>query len=111
VTDEVITGLDGDAITYQNPGGLADPADGVVIWVVKKYDRDGNILDGFDDSYFGDTMPPSGAAPTDRMADINTLVIILPFGCTEGTRKSVEEMLRQKKGAGVAALVECRLNV
>jgi hypothetical protein len=110
VTDAVITGLDGDAITFVNAGGFVEAADAGVVWVVKKYDRDDNLLDGFDDSYFGDDMAPSDSAQADRMADRNSITLILPFGCTDGTRSSVLEMLRQKKGAGLLALVECRAN-
>ena len=113
VAGAVVTGLEDDAVVFSNPGGSAS-VDAGVTWIVGRYDRDDNLLDdtptGFDDSFFGDAMAPGGAAPADRMADRNTLVIILPFGCTAGTLASVQEMLRQKKGAGLLALVECRLN-
>jgi len=97
-----ITGMVGDAVEYQNPAG-SGAADAGATWTVQKFDRDGNLLDGFQDSYFnrGDRMASSRPSK---------LILILPFGCTPGTEASVREMLRQKKGAGVLGIIECRLN-
>lgn len=93
-----ITGLQGDGAEFQNGAGVAG-VDATASWTIEKLDRDGNLLDGFKDSYLsrGDRM--SGRIPT--------VLIILPYNCTEGTRLSTLEMMRQKKGAGVRGLVEC----
>lgn len=96
-----ITGLAEDAAAYTNASGAA-AVDTSLTWTVQKHDRDGNLLDGFQDSFLsrGDRMGDDRAA----------IVVILPFGCTESTRQSVLEEIRQRKGAGVQVFVECRLN-
>jgi len=108
----VATGIDVDGVTYAPPGGYADEVDATVTWTVEKYDRDDNLMDGFQDAFFAGDVSPGSAVQADRMGQQlpGKVVIILPFGCTAGTLASVQEMLRQKKGAGVLALVECRLN-
>lgn len=94
-----ITGLAGDAVEFANGAGVAE-VDPTVTWTVEKLDRDGNLLDGFVDSYF---------TRGDRFGGmLSAIIVILPFGCDEATRQSVLEELRLKKGAGVRAIVECR---
>ena len=94
-----IIGLLLDAALYSNAGGVAS-VDAGVAWSIQRFDRDGNLLSGFKDSYFsrGDRFGSERA----------TIILILPFGCTEATRLSVVEAMRQKRGAGVLAIVECR---
>lgn len=93
-----VTGLSGDKAEYQNATGVAG-ADATVSWTIEKLDRDGNLLDGFRDSYF---------SRGDRFGmDRAEVILILPFGCTPGTQSSMLEMLRQKRGAGVIAVAEC----
>lgn len=93
-----VTGLSDDKAQYQNATGVAG-ADATVSWTIEKLDRDGNLLDGFRDSYF---------SRGDRFGmDRAEVILILPFGCTPGTQSSTLEMLRQKRGAGVIAVAEC----
>ncbi len=99
-----ITDLDEDAAVYTNAGGVAE-VDATVAWRVDRYDVDDNILTagaGRLDAYF-DRGHRMGQ-------DRSAIILILPFGTTEGTRLGVLEMLRQKKAAGIAAMVERRLN-
>lgn len=98
-----VLGLDGDGARYNNPGGVAETtAPPTLIWGLQRHDRDGNRLDGFRDSYL---------SRGDRMGTLRTaLIFILPFGCTAATQAAVQEMSRQRSGAGVVTLVECRAN-
>jgi len=95
-----ITALNGNRLVYTN-GSVVAEVDGGASWThQKRHLVGGEIIDGWSANYVGRgyrTVPPR-----------STLVFILPFGCTASTTASVLEMLRQKKGAGVAALVECR---
>jgi hypothetical protein len=67
-------------------------------WTMVKRDTEGNDIDGFDKSYLdrGYRLSSTG------------IIAILPFGCTSATEAAAAEVLRQKKGAGVLAIVECR---
>jgi hypothetical protein len=92
----VVKRLDDDGVVFDNAGfAEVDPA---CTWTVVKRDIDGNTVDGFAAAHFdrGYRFTSTG------------IIIILPFGCTASTEASVFEMLRQKKGAGVLAVVECR---
>ena len=95
-----ITGILGDACTYVNASGGASD-DATLSWTVDRYDRDGNKLTGWRDSYMsrGDRM---GTGP-------NGLIIILPFGATAATQAAVIEFMRTSSGAGVKTYVERRL--
>lgn len=97
-----VTGLLGAAATFTNASGVAEAAPGGASWLVEHLDPEGNVRDGFDRAYFGrgyrmSHTPPSG------------IVVILPFGTTEGFRLSVLEMLRQKAAGGIRIRVERRL--
>lgn len=95
-----VTGLNGARVTYQNAAGVAG-ADASAAWTHEKVDDlDGNVMDGFSMAFFDRGNRFATTRPT--------ILVILPFGCTAGTRESVLEALRQKKGAGVVAIVECR---
>ena len=94
-----ITGVSDDSVTYSNGSGVAE-TDATVSWTIQRFDVSDNLLDGFQQSYFSRGY---------RMGStLTTFIVILPFGCTEGTRLSVAEALRQKKGAGVLVIIECR---
>jgi hypothetical protein len=99
-----ISDLDEDAAVYTNAGGVAG-ADAGVAWRVDRYDEDDNLLTG---------GAGRACAYYDRgfrmSSDRSAIVLILPYGTTEGTRLSVLEMLRIKKAAGILAIVERRLN-
>lgn len=94
-----IAGLEGNAALVTNGSGVAG-VDATVAWTVQKLDVNGNVTDGFGRFYWGRGYRWSRTRPT--------IVIILPFGATDGTASSVREMLRQKKAAGRRAIVEVR---
>lgn len=97
----VIDDIVGDSLAYQNGPGVAE-VDAGAIWVIRKLDASFNALDGRQQAYLSRGY---------RLGtDVATLMVILPFGCTEATRLSVIEALRPKKGAGVKVIVECREN-
>lgn len=96
-----ITGLAGAGAEFTNAAAVAG-ADAAVSWTVVKRDADGNVLDGFRDSYLGRGYRLSKSA---RPA---SFVIILPYGSTAGTAAAVEELLRLLKAGGFRAIVERR---
>jgi hypothetical protein len=96
------TGLDGDAVEFQNASGVAD-VDAGVTWKAQKLDQDGNLADGFARAFISRGYRIGHGVP-------NTIIVILPLGSTAATVASVEEMLRQKKGAGIRHYVERRVN-
>lgn len=94
----IITGLSGNAAIYANASGVTED-DAVVTWTVEKLDRDDNLLDGFPHAFLDRGF---------RLGELHPVIImILPEGCPTGLVNSVREMLRQKKGGGVLAFVEC----
>ncbi len=96
-----LTGLGGDGALFANGSGVAE-VDATASWSIVKRDLAGNVKDGFGKAYL---------SRGHRMGStIATVVFILPFGCTPGTESSIIEMARQKKGAGVRVIVECRAN-
>lgn len=99
-----IEDLDEDAAVYTNAGGVAE-ADPTVTWRVDRYDEDDNLLTGGTGRWIAYFDRGFRMAP-----DRSAIVLILPYGTTEGTRLSVLEMLRTKKAAGIMAIVERRLN-
>lgn len=102
-----LDGIVGDTVAHQNAGGVVEVDPGVS-WSIERLDASGNVLDGRQQAYLSRGYRlGSGVA---------SLLVILPYGdiagphCTEATRLSVIEALRQKKGAGVKVIVECREN-
>lgn len=95
-----ITGFAADAVTYVNAGAVAG-LDASATWSVRKYDVDGNPLDGFGRAHMGRGYRMGKLGPC--------IVLILPYGTSAATQAAVIEMLRNRKGAGVRALVERRL--
>jgi hypothetical protein len=98
----LVTGLDGDKAEYQNASGVAE-YDATCTWTAKKLDQDGNVADGYNRAYFSRGYRMVHGRP-------NTIIVILPYGSGASTVVSVEEMLRQKKGAGIRYYVERRQN-
>lgn len=96
-----ITGVLNDGGSYQNGSGVAE-VDATVDWTLQRLNAGGEVLDAGakQQSYFSRGYRLGSA--------VATLVVMLPFGCTEATRLSVIESFRTKKGAGVRVLVECR---
>jgi hypothetical protein len=101
-----VTSLDANAAVYTNASGVAE-ADATVSWSIRDYDVDDNLRDGFKAAYFsrGYRLSKSNAP----MA----FILIIPYGAgatksTEATRVAVEEMVRQRKGAGYKVIVERR---
>jgi len=101
-----VTGLNGNAVQFQNASGVAE-TDGGANWAALRYDRDDNILTPRQDSYLsrGDRLGSVGGPPR--------IIIIIPRGTgpfsDASLQASVLEAMRQKKGAGVIAAVERRL--
>jgi len=95
-----ITGLNGDRAQFQNASGVVG-ADATVAWTQQAVDYDGNVLDGFKDSYLSRGFRLGLGQPPH-------IAIILPFGSTAATAAGVLEALRLKKAAGVVATVEYR---
>ena len=94
----VITGLNENGIQYVN-GSFVAAVDAGATWThVKHNPVNDQVCDGFARAYCSRGYRTTSTA----------IVAILPFGCTASTEGSIREMLRQKKGAGVAAIVECR---
>lgn len=106
-----VTVLDGNAAVFSNGSGVAG-ADAGATWTINKLDHRGNILSGHGkahcsrgfrcthvgpDPITGDRLPPA-------------FILMLPYGSTSGTTASVREMLRQKKAAGIQAVIETRLD-
>lgn len=96
-----ITALDGNAAVVTNADGVAD-FDPAADWTVERRDGSGNVTDGFARAYTGRGYRCCRTLPM-------TLVLILPFGTTEGIASSIREMLRTKKAAGFRVIVERRL--
>jgi|SRR5688572_705957 len=102
----LITGLDGNAAEYTNAIAVSG-ADPTVAWRINRY---GPLV--------AELRTPVTPDRTDAYCDRGyrigpdapAIVVMLPFGTTEATRIQVAEMLRQKKAAGVLAIVERRAN-
>jgi len=98
-----ITATDGAGVLFANGSGVAE-VDATATWEVEKRDGLGNVIaDGRGKCFFNRGYRFHGTPRT-------AIILILPFGCTAGTAASVVEMLRQKAGAGVAKITECRAN-
>lgn len=93
--------LAGDNIRYTN-GGAVPEVDPGVSWTHYKKNKvtPFEVVDEFQSSFASRGYRTVTRKPT--------IIMILPFGCTDSTSVSVLEMLRQKKGGGVVGLVECR---
>lgn len=97
----VITGIVGSGAQYTNAGGASE-VDATVSWRVDRYQR-GALRT------VGSGKRAAYASRGYRAgSSIATILLILPFGATEGTRLAVLEALRQKKAAGVRVIVERR---
>lgn len=113
-----ITGLvaqnDGDgnptltAIYYTNASGAAG-TDAGCTWTTQRLDHKDVVLDGWGKSYVNRGYRVwRGQSATGGKLAMGGIVVILPYGSTEALRLSVEELLRQKKAAGIKAIVEAR---
>lgn len=80
------------AVTGVDPG---------VNWELKKFDTDGNAVDGFSKAFMSRGYVIGSLRPT--------LMVLLPYEATESTEVSVREMIRTKKGAGVRVIIRRRL--
>jgi len=98
-----ITATDGDGVLFANGAGVAQ-VDATATWEVEKRDGLGNVIPNGSGKAFLSRGYRLHGDPRSK------LILILPFGCTAGTAASVAEMLRQKAGAGVVKVTECRLN-
>lgn len=97
----LIEGFQGDQLIITNASAVFE-TDATATWSWQKYDITDNVIDGFGRAYFNRGY---------RMADLGgAIVVILPFGCTEALRLSVEQALSENTAAGIQAIVECRVN-
>jgi len=99
-----ITGVLLDNIQYTNGGAVAE-VDATVTWEFQERDSANNITDGFQYAYFDRGY---------RFGNQTAIIIaIIPFTANTtiraATASAIAEMLRQKKGAGVLAIIESRL--
>lgn len=94
-----IIGFEGDGIRYTNGSGVAETS-GTSTWTTQKRNKDDQNLVGNRRAFFDRGYRIGAVLPV--------LIIILPFGCTAGTLESVAELLRQRSGAGVRTVSECR---
>ena len=103
--------VDGAYLTgpsYNDPTGVAE-ADPTVTWSMYQANASGTNTSNFKDAFFMDHTDPNACGF--RMSNSGaTLVVILPFGCTQTTLDAITELLYNIKGAGVQLLVECRQN-
>jgi hypothetical protein len=110
----VITGLKGNAVLYTNASAVAGTDD--VSWSVNRYNAKGIPMNGgkafmhatAGGSGLGHRMWRSQKPGSTEKRAINGIIMILPYGCTDSTRRSVQEMLRQRAAAGVIKRVEYR---
>jgi hypothetical protein len=98
----VTTGLVGDAVQYTNGSGVAANPDSAASWTIKHRDIHNVVMDGRLSTYL------SRGYRINRRG--GKMIVILPYGTSETVRLSVAEMLRIKKGAGIALTVERRVN-
>lgn len=97
-------GMNGDAVRYVNATGVADD-DAGADWVTERINIHGLAMEGHGLCYLsrGDRIGRSRGG---------TIVLIIPYIAVADVRttvrKSITEMLRQKKGAGVIQVVEAR---
>lgn len=95
-----VLSVSGDGVTFANAGAAL--IDATATWSLQKRNAEGYVWDGRSRAFMGRGYRMHSTPRT-------SFLILLPLGCTSATRASVLEMLRQKKGAGVGALVECRV--
>lgn len=99
-----VLGLDENAVLYENLSAV-DATDATLTWSISRVDIQGSEISGFADAYMdrgfrtglSSEQPPPPA-----------FIVILPYPCTAATSQSVVESLRQKRGAGIVVVVECR---
>lgn len=92
-----VTGLAGDGAKFTNASGIAG-GDAFCSWSVVRKDAWGASIEGHNRAFLsrGYRLQRPGFM----------LIAIIPFGCSEALRASIEEALRTKKSAGVIVHVE-----
>lgn len=98
----VTSGLVGDAVKYTNGSGVAANPDAAVHWTARKRDWQDVVNEGRKDAFLSRGYRIGRRGPE--------IIVILPYGTTVNHAKSITEMLRKKKGAGIALRVERRAN-
>jgi len=93
------TGVVGDGAKFANGTGVAG-ADATVSWTLEKKDSTGNVIDGFSMVYASRGYRCGGPLPV--------VIIILPFGTSDGLAAAVAELVRQRKAAGMRVVIERR---
>jgi hypothetical protein len=93
----VITGFHEDGFLYTNGDAVAE-VDAGLTWTLDLYDHEDNILSGFMDSYLDRGFRLS--------AQLQYIIVILPYSTPAALGRTIVEALRQKRGAGVLVLVE-----
>lgn len=101
-----VLAMSGNAVVYENPSGVAE-ADPGADWQIDRGDRYGNRITS--------VFAPVGRRGTylsrgHRMGGRQPLIVlILPFGSSAAVASSVEEAIRQRKAAGIRAVIERRM--
>ena len=109
----LVEDLDGNGAVFTNGSGVAG-ADATASWSTARGEIGGGFMDGyamaFCDRGYRAWLAPGGLAPDGvSHPSLSGIILILPYGCTDSTRRSVQEMLRQRGAAGVVKRVETRI--
>jgi hypothetical protein len=108
----VVEDISGNGAVYTNGSGVAG-ADTGAGWSTARGEVGGGFMDGyamaFADRGYRAWFAPGGLAPDGRShPSLSGVILILPYGTTDSTRRSVVEMIRQRVAAGVVKIVETR---
>ena len=104
-----VTGAYASGPKYGNLVGVAE-TDSFASW--RLFDRDLDLEDitTYDDAFYYDPATIGANQAAYRMSgEKQTLVIMLPFGCTQALVSSINDGLILIKGAGTEILIECRI--
>ena len=103
----VVEDISGNGAIYTNGSGAAG-TDATAVWSTARGEVGGGDMDGYAMA-FCDRGYRAWFAPGDvSKQSLSGVILILPYGCTDSTRRSVQEMLRQRVAAGVVKRVEVR---
>jgi hypothetical protein len=97
------------AVTFANASG-ATSIDAGCSWATERIDANGAVMDGRGMCFVNrGCRLARGQSTAGGKKAMGGIIIMLPYGTTESTRLAVREMLRTKKAAGIAEIVERRI--
>lgn len=103
--DPTLTG-----VTFTNINGVAG-ADAGAAWATERLDYHGSVMDGHGRAFVNRGYRVwRGQSVSGAKKAMGGVLLILPYGTTDSTRRTVAEMLRTSKAAGFAGIVERREN-